>query len=124
MFVLNSYSGPAKKIICHVRYIGPHSYFKAVHVGLSVRSSSPTFHVILQAQRQNYTYPKYAWIAYDWYPKRWWAFEESNIEVSCSDSELAEFLDKVISFRWRPVPDDRNATTDAGIVSENHILKL
>ena len=74
-------------------------------------------HHIMQAQRQNFIYPKYGWIAYDWYPNRWWTLEESKIEVSCSDSELAEFLDKVISFRWRPVPDDSNVTTDAGIVS-------
>lgn len=76
----------------------------------------------MQAQSQNFTYPRYAWIAYDWYPKRWWAFEESNVEVSCSESQLAEFLDKVISFRWRPVPDDRNATTDSGIVSQSLCL--
>ena len=70
----------------------------------------------MQAQRQNFIYPKYAWIAYDWYPTQWWTSKESNVEVSCTDGELAEFLDKVISFRWRPVPDDSNATTDAGIV--------
>ena len=70
-----------------------------------------------QAQRNNFTYPKYAWIAYDWYPRRWWTHEESNIEVGCSDQELAKFLQKVISLRVRPVLDDKNATTDAGIVS-------
>lgn len=77
---------------------------------------------MLQAQQNNFTYPKYAWIAYDWFPLRWWAREESSVEVSCSDHELAEFLEKVISLRWRPVPDDLNATTDSGIVSMLSLL--
>ena len=75
---------------------------------------------MVQAQRNNYTYPKYAWISYDWYSLRWYAYEESKIEVSCSDKELAEFLEKMISFRTRAVQDNKNATTDAGIVSYNY----
>ena len=70
----------------------------------------------IQSQKQNFTYPKYAWIVYDWYPNRWWTFEESNLEVNCSDIELAEFLDKVISFHWHLTPADNHTTTDAGIV--------
>lgn len=73
--------------------------------------------MIIQAQKNSFTYPKYAWISYDWYSLRWYASEESKIEVSCSDRELAEFLEKVITFRTRAVQDNKNETTDAGIVS-------
>ena len=74
-------------------------------------------YLVIQAQRNNLTYPKYAWISSDWYPPRWYAFEESKIEVNCSERELAEFLEKVIIFRTRPVQDNKNAIIDAGIVS-------
>ena len=52
----------------------------------------------------------------------WYTFEKSKIKVSCSDRELAEFLEKVITFRTRAVQDNKNATTDAGIVSYIIIL--
>ena len=109
IFILNSYSGPARKIICYVRL--QYNYYYTCWLSQTKKQ------LILQAQKNNFTYPKYAWISYDWYPLRWWAYEESKIEVSCSDRELAEFLEKVITFRTRPVEDDINAATDAGIVS-------
>ena len=26
----------------------------------------------MQAAKRRLTYPKYVWIAYDWYPRGWW----------------------------------------------------
>ena len=70
---------------------------------------------ILQAAKQKLTYPKYVWIAYDWYPRGWWKQEESD----CDISELEMFLERMISLRRYPIPDDISAETDAGIVSKN-----
>ena len=66
-----------------------------------------------QALKQNYTFPRYVWMAYDWFPPRWWTLERSQVEVNCTDSELAEFIERSLSFQWRPFPDDVNATTDS-----------
>ena len=71
---------------------------------------------IFQAFKRGHTYSRYAWIAYDWYPPKWWSSEISDVIVNCSDSEIAKFL-QVISFRRYPVPDDVNAATDSGVVS-------
>ena len=68
---------------------------------------------------QGYTYPQYVWMGYDWFPPRWWTFERSQVEVDpdCSDEDLTNFIERALSFQWRPVPDDDNAITDAGKVS-------
>ena len=40
----------------------------------------------------------------------------SQVEVNCTDSELANFVERSLSFQWRPVADDANAPTDTGKV--------
>ena len=74
----------------------------------------------MQAIRKNITYPKYAWIMFDWYPKNWWK-QLNGSKVKCSEDELARFLDKVLTLRRYPEADDVNATTDAGIVRESTV---
>ena len=57
-------------------------------------------------------------MAYDWYPQKWWTLERSQIEVNCTDNDLTKFIERALSFQWRPVADDANATTDAGKVKK------
>ena len=73
--------------------------------------------VLIQAHKQNYTYPQYVFMAYDWFPPRWWTFDRSHVHVDCTDEELGNFIERSLSFQWRPVPDDDNAITDTGKVS-------
>ena len=60
-------------------------------------------------------YPRYTWITYDWYPYQWW--ERSMEVLSCTNEEIEQFLDRVISIRQNPLPEQGNITTDAAIVS-------
>ena len=55
-------------------------------------------------------------MAYDWYPQKWWTVESSQVKVNCTDSDLTNFIERALSFQWRPVADDANATTDTGKV--------
>ena len=70
----------------------------------------------MQAAKRRLTYPKYVWIAYDWYPRGWWKSVED-----CDIKQVQNFLHRVISLRRYPAADDSSAQTDAGIVrlSEN-----
>lgn len=67
----------------------------------------------LQAAKKGLTYPKYVWIAYDWYPRGWWKSVED-----CAVEQVQKFLNRVISLRRYPAANDSSAQTDAGIVSE------
>ena len=69
----------------------------------------------------NYTSPKYVWMFYDWYPRRWWVSVEDE---RCTDSEIEEFLEKAISLRRYPLVLDTIAVTDAGIVRCRHAYML
>ena len=71
----------------------------------------------MQAQRQNFTFPRYVFMAYDWFPPKWWTYGRSQIQVNCTDEELTNFIERSLSFQWRPVPDDDNVTTDTGKVT-------
>ena len=71
-----------------------------------------------QAIERKLTYPKYAWIMYDWYPKQWWTKLDNSSK--CSSDDIVRFLDKVMTLRRYPETDDISATTEAGIVSELH----
>ena len=73
---------------------------------------------IIQAHKKGFTYPYYAWIAFDWYPQKWWTRAVFQDDVDCTDEELAAFLDKAITLRRHPTQEDVNATTTTGIVSE------
>ena len=71
-------------------------------------------HVLLmQAQKHNYTYPRYAWILYDWYADEWWTMG-SPIACKNSTSDLMTFLDRAITVQ---LPEFGNETTDIGTVS-------
>ena len=72
---------------------------------------------IIQAHKKGFTYPRYAWIAFDWYPQRWWTRAVFQDDIDCTDDELAAFLDKTITLRRHPTQEDVNATTTTGIVS-------
>ena len=56
-------------------------------------------------------------MAYDWFPPNWWTFDRSHVHVNCTDDELENFIERSLSFQWRPVPDDNNAIIDTGKVS-------
>ena len=70
--------------------------------------------------RRNYTYPRYAWITYNWYPDRWWTEAvTTTVNVNCTDDELERFLERVISLENYPVAEDANRTTDEGLRVNN-----
>ena len=71
----------------------------------------------IQASKRGYTYPRYAWIVFDWYPQKWWTQEVTNNKVNCTDEELERFMERVLSLREDPEPDFSGKATDAGIVS-------
>lgn len=58
-------------------------------------------------------------MAYDWYPREWWKQSEGNDMVDCNTEQLQRFLERAISLRRYPTPDDNSEKTDAGIVSKN-----
>ena len=72
---------------------------------------------MFQAISQNLTYPNYAWIMYDWYPKEWWKKLDESV-IKCKADEIEKFLDKVLTLRRYPETDDVSATTQAGIVRD------
>ena len=69
-----------------------------------------------QAYSQNFTFPRYIFIAYDWFPPKWWTYERSRIQVNCTDQDLTNFIERSLSFQFRPLSDDDNVTTDTGKV--------
>ena len=40
----------------------------------------------------------------------------SNVKVNCTEEELQEFLDRVITLQSYPIEENENATTDEGTV--------
>jgi len=75
----------------------------------------------LQAAKRNLTYPRYAWITFGWFPDSWWTKAVSKNNVSCSDQQLEEFVEKarMLQIQQFPTPDDVDAATIAGIVSSD-----
>ena len=65
----------------------------------------------LQAHRNNYTYPRYAWILYGWYPNYWWV---SNELSACKANDLKHFLERALAVDVPPFSDGK---TDIGTVS-------
>ena len=65
-----------------------------------------------QAQKHNYTYPRYAWILYDWYAEEWWTTGDPIDD--CSDGDLRRFLDRAVTVQ---LPEFGNGTTSIGTVS-------
>ena len=61
-------------------------------------------------------YPKYVWIMRDSFIDNWWTAAVDKGDVNCTDQELEMFLDKAISFRGYPSPENYTSITDAGIV--------
>ena len=104
IFFLNTFSGLARKIICYVCYIN------------DPLSEWSNLSITIQAHNQNYTFPRYVFMNYDWYPPEWWTYERSQIQVNCKDEDLTKFIERSLSVQFRPVSDDDNATTDTGKV--------
>ena len=73
---------------------------------------------VLQAQKQNMTYPGYVWIIQGWYSDQWWMEEDSN----CTSETLESFLNGTIGVSHFPTASNENQTTDIGIVSGYHAL--
>ena len=72
--------------------------------------------VCVQAMKQGYVYPQYAWLVYGWYAEEWWKLGQENItQRDCTDDDLKEFLDRAIVVG---LPEFSNDTNDVGIVSE------
>ena len=71
---------------------------------------------LLQAAKRGLTYPRYVWMAYDWYPRGWWKHAKPDDKVDCDTEQLQRFLERAISLRRYPAPDDNSKKTDAGIV--------
>ena len=60
-------------------------------------------------------YPRYAWIAYGWYAQGSWTNTNGNI-VNCTEAQLRTVLEKGISVEVFPIPDNKSASTIAGLV--------
>ena len=75
----------------------------------------------MQAAKEDLTYPRYTWIIYSWYAENWWTQDVAGNNVSCSDDELTNFLEKArpILIQQLPVADDENAPAIGGIVSSD-----
>ena len=74
--------------------------------------------LFMQAAKRSLKYPRYTWIAYDWYPREWWKdISGSDYSGDCDTEMLEQFLERVISLRRYPAPDNSSVVTDAGIVS-------
>ena len=77
----------------------------------------------MQAAKEDLTYPRYAWIIYSWYAENWWTKDVAGtvIDMSCSDDELTNFLEKArpILIQQLPVADDENAPAIGGIVGSD-----
>ena len=70
----------------------------------------------LQAMKQGYVYPQYAWLVYGWYAEEWWKLVQGNItQIGCIDDDLKEFLDRAIVVG---LPEFNNDTNDIGTVSK------
>lgn len=55
----------------------------------------------MQAFKRGLMYPQYAWITFDWYPHQWW---KNTVDgVDCTDDQLEQFLDRVLSLRRYPL---------------------
>ena len=52
----------------------------------------------------------------DSFVDNWWTAAVDKGDVNCTDQELEMFLDKAISFRGYPLPENYTSITDAGIV--------
>lgn len=75
----------------------------------------------MQAMQNNYVYPRYAWIFYDWYPKNWWTRSDDAGPGDCSNEDLANFLDRALTIQ---LPEFGNETTDIGTVSERNMFSI
>ena len=72
---------------------------------------------ILQAKRQNLTYPGYVWITQGWYSDQWWMEEDTN----CTREEMKSFLNGTIAISHFPTASNENDTMDSGIVSAHSL---
>ena len=61
-------------------------------------------------------YPRYVWITYAWYEDEWWTSDENSEPIDCDENELAQMLRQSLAVEVVPVPDDRDAETDVGVV--------
>ena len=66
----------------------------------------------MQALKQGYGYPQYAWLVYDWYPDEWW--ESETDRPDCTNDDLKKFLERALVIG---LPEFNNETTDIGTVS-------
>lgn len=74
--------------------------------------------LLLQAAKRGLKFPRYTWIAYDWYPREWWKHTSGRgYDGDCDTEMLEQFLERAISLRRYPAPDNSSVVTDAGIVS-------
>lgn len=57
-------------------------------------------------------------MVYDWFAVKWWTKDVSSVVVDCSDDELTEFVEGMLSLRqdFGLTKDDLVKPTDAGIV--------
>ena len=57
-------------------------------------------------------------MVYDWFAVKWWTKDVSSVVVDCSDDELTEFVEGMLSLRqdFGLTKDDLVKPTDTGIV--------
>ena len=68
-----------------------------------------------QAYHRDLRYPRHLFLTYGWYVQNWWLVEDRNF--SCTAEERESVLNRSLSFLQFDFLQDRNLTTDTGIVS-------
>ena len=117
VFMLNSYSKFARRVVCEVSKLHTKYYI----------SQNNVICITNQASKRGYTYPHYGWIVFGWYTDKWWTEESAGEHIDeCTDQEIEEFLEqsRALVIHLLPEPDDYNLITDAGIVSAQFITVL
>ena len=110
VFLVNTYVEMAQHIICevYIMYTLPYNI-------IETKTSK-------QAYLRGYTYPRYAWIVYAWYPEKWWTLE-SDVPLNCTGDQVARFLERALATQVYAVTSDVYAMTDTGLVynhTNNH----
>ena len=107
IYVIASYAVHARPLLCEVAL---------KNILACIYSPSPLHYVSHpQAYQRGLRYPRHLLLTYGWYEHNWWLVEDQNF--SCTAQERESVLSMSLSFLQFDFLEDRNLTTDTGIVS-------
>ena len=70
------------------------------------------------SKREELHYPRHLFLTYGWYVQGWWKVEDQN----CTAQQRESVLNMSLSLLQFDFLEDRNLTTDTGIVSSSSCL--